>query len=51
MGTMDNFFCNLTISFQTNPNFGGKPTSFVAVLAKNTCVYSFRMVIPFELQY
>ena len=32
-----NFYSNLTIISLTNPNFEGKLTNFVAVLAKNTC--------------
>ena len=37
------FQSNLTILYQANPHFGGKRTSFVAVLAQNTCVWGFRL--------
>ena len=36
---------NLTIIYQANPRFGGKMTSFVAVLVQNTCVYYCRPVL------
>ena len=37
-----NFYSNLTISYQIGPNFGGKLTSFVAVLAQNPYVCACR---------
>ena len=39
MGIMVNFQSNLTIFCKASPHLGGKWTSFVAVMAQNTCVY------------
>ena len=33
------------MSYQANPRFGGKPTSFVAVLAQNIYGYGCRLVL------
>ena len=40
-----NFYSNLIIFYQTGPYFGGKLTSFVAVLAQNTFVCGCRRVL------
>ena len=45
IGIMDTFLAHLTNFYQANPSFGGKPTSSVAVLAQNTCVYGRRLVL------
>ena len=45
MGIMDNVYSNLTIFYQANPRFGGKPTSCVAVPAQKTCVHGCRLVL------
>ena len=37
MGIMNIFYSNLTVFYQANPHFGGKPPSFVAFLAQNSC--------------
>ena len=39
------FYSNLIIFYQTGPHFGGKLISFVAILAKNTCVCGCRPVL------
>ena len=39
------FYSNLIIFYQTGPHFGGKLTSCVAILAKNTCVCGCRPVL------
>ena len=36
---------NLSIFYQTSPHFGGNLTSFVAILAQNTCVLDCRPVL------
>ena len=45
MGVLLIFQANLTVFYQANPHFGGKPTSFVAVLTQDTCVCGFRPVL------
>ena len=39
------FYSKIIIFYQTGPHFGGKLTSFVAILAQNTCVCGFRPVL------
>ena len=41
------FIVQSAISHQANPCFGGKPTSIVAVLVQNTCVYDCRLVLHY----
>ena len=36
---------NLTIFYKASPHFGGKWTSFVAVMAQNTYVYDCRLIL------
>ena len=42
------FYSNLNIFYQTSPNFEGKLTSFVPILAKNTCVCGCKPVIDYS---
>ena len=38
-------YCNLAIFYKAYSGFGGKPTSYVAVLAQNTYVYDCRLLV------
>ena len=42
------FYCNLTIFYETSPHFEGKWTRFVAVLAQDTCVYGYRTILYYS---
>ena len=44
MGIMDNCLLQPHHLLQANPRFEEKTTSFVAILAKNTCVYGCRLL-------
>ena len=39
------FYSNLTSFYQTNPQFEGKLSTFVAILTRNTYLYSYRVVL------
>ena len=45
LDSQSDFYSTLAIFHQANPRFGGKPTSFVAILAPNTRVYGCRLVL------
>ena len=42
------FYSNLIIFYQTGPHFGGKLTSFVAVLAQNPIACGRRLVLYYS---